>query len=109
VCLGKIRRRTTKHFHFLLKELVPFTKLTKLSVLGPGHAGFLALFDAFFSEPFIEGSDVDSEVFRDLRECGFWAPIQRDLYDVVAELFRVTRRHRFILPGQQKLAMLNVT
>lgn len=89
--LRKIRGRTTKHFHFLFKELVPFTKLTKLSILRPGDAGFLALFDAFFSEPFIERADVDSEVFRDLRECDFRAAIQRDLYDVVAELFRVAR------------------
>ena len=67
------------------------------------------MFDAFFSESFIEGSDVDAEVLRDLRECHVRAAIQRDPDDVVAELFGVTRRHRVILPGQPKLAMLNVT
>src|SRR5699024_11310475 len=84
--LGKIRGRTTKHFHFLFEEFVPLAKLTKLSILGPGDTGFLALFDAFFSEPFIERANVNTEVLRDLRECHFWAAIQRDLYDVVTEL-----------------------
>ncbi|WP_251381709.1 MULTISPECIES: hypothetical protein [unclassified Leucobacter] len=65
------------------------------------------MFDAFFSGPFIERVDVDSEVFRDLRECDFWVAIQRDLYDVVTELFGVTRGYGFIFPGQQKPAMLN--
>lgn len=62
--LGKIRGRTTEHFHFLLKELVAFAKLTRFSILRTGDTGFLALFDAFFSEPFIERSDVDSKVVR---------------------------------------------
>lgn len=110
--LGKIRRRTTKHFHFLLEELVPFAKLPKLpklSILGTGDTGLLALFDAFLSELFIERADMDSEVFRDLRQHHLRAAIQGDLHDVVAELFGVTRGHRFILPGQPKLAVLNVT
>ncbi|MCW2287741.1 hypothetical protein EDF60_1341 [Leucobacter luti] len=107
--LREIRGRTTQHFHFLLKELVPFTKLTKLSILRPGDTGFLALFDAFFSKPFVERSDVNTEVLRDLRECDLRAAIQRDPDDVVTELSGVTRGHRFILPGQPKLAMSNVT
>jgi hypothetical protein len=93
----------------LLEELVAFAKFTEFSVLGPGDTGFLALFNAFLSQPFTEGADVDSEVLRDLRECDLRAAIQRDLYDVVAELSGVTRGHRCILPGQQRLAMLNVT
>jgi hypothetical protein len=109
VRLREIRGRPTEHFHFLLEELVTFTKLTKLSILGPGETGFMALFDAFFSEPFVERADMDTEVLRDLRKCDFRAAAHRDLYDVVSELSGVTRGHRFILPGQQKLATLNVT
>ncbi|MCW2289015.1 hypothetical protein M2253_002112 [Leucobacter luti] len=107
--LREIRGCTTQHFNFLLEEFVPLAKLTQLSILGPGDTGFLALLDAFFSEPFVERANVDSEVLRDLRECHFRAAIQRDLYDVVSELSGVARGHRLILPGQPKLAMLNVT
>lgn len=95
-----------EHFHFLFEEFVAFAELTKFSILGTRDAGFLALFDAFLSESFIEGSNVDAEVFRDLRQCHFRAAIQRDPHDVVTELFGITKRHRFILPGQPKLAML---
>lgn len=73
--LREIRGRPTEHFHFLLKEFVPSAKLTKLSILRPGDTGFLALFDAFFSEPFIERANVDAEVLRDLRKCHFRAAV----------------------------------
>ena len=76
--LREIRGRPSEHFHFLLEELVAFAKLTKFRILGTRDAGFLALFDAFFSEPFVERADVDSEVLRDLRQCDLRITIQRD-------------------------------
>lgn len=69
----------------MFEELVPLAKFTQLSVLGTSDTVFLALFYSFFSQQFVEGADV------------------------AAEVFGVTRKHRFILPGQLKLAMLNVT
>lgn len=107
--LREIRSRTTQDLDFLFEELVTFAELAKFSVLGPGDTGFLALFNAFLALPFIERADVDAEVFRDLRERDIGVTIQGDLHDVVAELFGVTRGHGDILPGEPKLAMLNVT
>nr|WP_232299776.1 hypothetical protein [Leucobacter komagatae] len=104
-----MRGRTTQHFHFLFEELAVCAKLTQLSGLRTRGTAFLALFDVFLTEPFAERADVNAEVFRDLRECHFWAKAQRDLHEIVAELFGVTRGPGFILAAQQKLAMLNVT
>ena len=73
--LREIRGRPTEHFHFLLKELVTFTKLAKFSILGTRDAGFLARFNTFFSQPIIERADMDAEVSRDLRECHVWAAV----------------------------------
>src|SRR5699024_10153684 len=73
--LREIRSRTSEHFHFLFEEFVPSAKLTKISILGPGDTRFLALFDAFFSEPFVERADMDSEFFRDVRKCDCRAAI----------------------------------
>ncbi|ALD63098.1 hypothetical protein AFL94_03145 [Arthrobacter sp. LS16] len=66
-------------------------------------------FNTFFTQPFIKGADVDTEVFSDLCERDIGVTIQGDPHDVVTELFGITRRHGFILPGQQKLVSSNVT
>lgn len=86
VLLGEIRVRTAKRFDFLLEELVPFAELAKLSVLRTSHAGFLALFEAFQTKPFVERAEVDAEVLRDLSEYHPCAAVSPDPYDVVAEL-----------------------
>lgn len=73
--LGKIRGRTAEHFHFLFEEFVAFAELTKFSILGTRDAGFLARFNTFCSQPFIERADMDTEVSRDLRKCHVWAAV----------------------------------
>ena len=91
--LREIRGRAAQHLDFLLEEFVPATQLSKFFVLRTGDTGLLPGFDAFLPEPFLEGSDVDAEVFRNLHERDPGATVGSNANDVIAELFRETRGH----------------
>src|SRR5699024_820021 len=108
--LGQIRGRATQHLDLLLEEAIALTELAQLGGILLRLTRLFAGFDAGLTHPLVESSDMDAEVFRDLREGDVWVAVLRDPDDVVAELLGERLGHDDILPGQpSRLAMFDVT
>lgn len=98
--LREIRRSTAEYLVLLLEKPVALAQFPDLIALRTGHARLLAILDAGLTHPFVQSPDMDTEIFRDLRESDLRFALLRDTNHVVAELLGQALVTVNILPAQ---------